>query len=264
MNSQNTSPELLEEKDHTVPLIMTGLFVGYACICICMCVAIILIWRYSPPTMGLLEPTPTATPLPVPCPDIPTKWVEVMDDKFGPNVHVWPLGRDKNDYEDSDIEIKNGALTFSFKTYKDFHMFYNPQYVASQHNFYLLTKVRQKKGFLNNDYGVTFRQNDTKYYYFAINNAGEVLIYKRIDDEDHPWEKLYYMPSSSVQPGKYNELTVIAQDSHFIFCVNQQMVTEMDDNSYVSGEVGIGMNLMKANDEVVIEYDNYTMYGPYK
>lgn len=262
MNSQNNLPELLEGKDYTVPLILTGLFVGYACICICICVSMIVIWQYSPPVMELLEPIPTSTPVPISCPAIPVDWAEVTNDKFGPNVNMWPLGKYTDSYADTNMEIKNGALTLSLKAHQDFYGYYTPNFLSSRRNFYLLTNVRQKDGSLKNDYGVTFRSKGWNHYYFAINNAGEVLIYKHIDNEQRSWENLYRTTSSSVLPGAYNELIVFAQEEHFIFCVNQQVVADINDDSYINGYTGIGMGLEQSNDAVIIEYDNFVIYGP--
>lgn len=222
----------------------------------------------------MVEPIPTATQIPVPCPAIPTGWVEVMNDKFGPNIHMWPLGRETDAYANRNVEIKNGALRFLLAAHQGFYTFYNPEYIDHQQDFHLHTKVRHTNGPLHNNYGVTFRSNGLNHYYFAINNAGEIQIYKHIDSEDSSWgilyyedpswEILYYAVSSNIQADQYNEMVVFAQGSHFTFCVNQQMVAEINDDSYVSGDVGIGMSLEQSNDEAVIEYDNYTIYGPKK
>jgi hypothetical protein len=95
-------------------------------------------------------------------------------------------------------------------------------------------------------------------------DVGEVLVFKHADNEDQLWENLYWDDVAAAQPGKYNELIVIAQGSHFIFCVNQQRVAEITDDSYISGYLGIGVNLHEAKEETVIEYDNYTVYAPKK
>jgi hypothetical protein len=266
MNSQDKSPKLLEEKDNTLPIILTGLFSSYVCICICMCTALLLIGLYSnnkvSPTTNLVEPSPIATLSLPPCPAIPTGWVEVMNDKFGPNVNMWPVGKDTDAYADTEMEIRYGALRWSLNAHQGFYAYEEPQFISSQHNFYLQTNVRQTNSPLDSNYGVTFRGNGWNQYYFAINDVGKVLVYKHADNEDHLWENLFWTDSAIAQPGKYNELIVIAQDSHFTFCVNQQMVGEMTDDSYISGYVGIGANLHQAKEETLIEYDNYTVYAP--
>jgi hypothetical protein len=263
MISQDESSKL-EKRDNTFPLILTGLCSSYVFICICMCAVILFIGRYSnnevPPMTELVKPTS----IPVPCPAIPTGWVEVTNDKFGPNVNVWPLGKDTDSYADTEMEIKNGALRWSLTAHQGVYYYEEPQYNTSQHDFYLQTNVRQTNSPLDSNYGVTFRGNGWNQYYYAINDVGEVLVYKHADNEDHMWENLYWDDTAIAQPGKYNELVVIAQGSHFTFCVNQQVAAEITDDSYISGYLGIGVNLHQANEETVIEYDYYTVYAPKK
>jgi hypothetical protein len=264
MNFQDESSKT-QKSDMTFPIILTGLCLSYVCICICMFVSLLVIGWYSSdevsPTMELREPTPTTTLIPVSCPAIPTGWEEVMDDKFGPNVNVWPLGKDADSYVDTEMEIENGALRWSLKAHQGVYAYNEPQYVTSQHDFYLQTNVRQVNSPSDSNYGVTFRGNGGNQYYFALNDVGEVLVFKHADSEDH-WKNLYWDDTVVAQPGKYNELIVIAQGSHFTFCVNQQVVAEVTDDSYVSGNLGVGVNLQQAKEETIIEYDNYTVYAP--
>jgi hypothetical protein len=245
-------------KDATILLLIFGVFSTMLCIGFCVVVYFVNDFLRDS-DLTARQPTPTASIALLPCPVMPTAWVEVMDDKFGPNVHVWPLGTKTDEYADSNIEIKNGALRFSMKAHQDFYTNYNPEYVGSQQDFYLLARVRQTGGSPDNGYGITFRLMDWNHYYFGINGRGEFMIYK---NEDSSWEILDRMVSSSIQPGEYNELIVLAQGSQFTFCVNQKIVSEINDDSHVSGKVGIGMNLEQSADETLVEYDNFTVYAP--
>ncbi|MBI5951556.1 MAG: hypothetical protein HY865_07850 [Chloroflexi bacterium] len=247
----------MDENDIKTFLILAGVLV---CICVCLCMIAALVWRYSPPKMGLFEPTPTAIP---PCPSIPTGWVEVMNDQFDGNVNLWPLGKDTNSYADTNTEIKNGILEWSLTAHQDVYYHIEPGANNNlQKDFYLTTDVRQADGPLNSEYGVTFHLLGWKHYYFSISDTGEVLVKKRSSRDGDDTEQLYWDFSSNVRPGEYNKLTVFAQGSHFTFCVNQQVVVELDDDTYTKGRVGIAMGLDRAADEAIIEYDNYTVYAP--
>jgi hypothetical protein len=215
--------------------------------------------------MGLIEPTPTATP--IPCPAVPAGWTKGINHEFDVDVNddAWPLGEDTDAYADTNMEIKDGVLRWSLRAHQNVYYHIEPRYSNdSRRDFYLFTRVRQVSGPLDSDYGVTFRLIGWKHYYFSISDAGKVLVYKRGSQEGDDSKQLYWDISASVQPGEFNELVVFAKGSHFTFCVNQQVVAELDDESYVSGRFGVQMELEQATDEAVIEYDNYTVYAPQK
>jgi hypothetical protein len=159
MNSQDGSSKL-EKRDNTFPLILTGLCSSYVFICIGICAVILFIGRTSnkevPPMTEQIKPTSST---PVSCPAIPAGWVEVMDDKFAANVNVWPLGKDADSYADTEMGIKSGALKWSLKAHRGVYAYNEPQYITSQHDFYLQTNVRQTNSPLGSNYGVTFRGN---------------------------------------------------------------------------------------------------------
>jgi hypothetical protein len=264
MNSQDESSKP-QKRDMTFPTIMTGLCLSYVCICIGMCATLLFIRKYSnnevSPIVDLIEPT-----LPYnPCLANPTGWEVVMNNNFDTNKYSWPVDKYVDEYSESNVQIENGLYQLRIMAYSNRGVYYYdfPALNKSSKNFYLASKVRQISGQDDADYGVIFHTNGEQHYFFSISNSGQFTVRSRNDAG--AWKELWYgEDSENIHPGEFNELVIFGEGSHYTFCVNQQIVGELDNQEHPLGGFGIGTILRQANDVAIFEYDDLIVYSPAK
>ena len=258
MNSQDESSKP-QKPDMIFPTIMTGLCLFYVCICICMCAALLLINKI-PPITDLFEPTL----IPISCPAIPAGWQRIMKNDFANNRYVWPVGKNTNSYDDTDLQIVDGLLRFDVKAHQGVYNYQIPSFDSRYvEDSYITAQARKVSGPRDAEYGLVFRVQDEKQLFFSIQDSGSVQVYTR--DAMGDWGDLLFTGrSNNINVGDTNQLVVFVQGNNYTFCVNQYVVGEVNNSDYPYGESGIAVELRKANDEASFEYDDYMIYVPVK
>jgi hypothetical protein len=256
--NENSSNDLLT-RDITIPLLLSGAATGV--ICVAFCVLLFLSQNYintvALPSLGLIELTPT----PAPCPPVPAGWRRILNENFNSNANDWFVGKEDDIYSTGELEIDDGVYRISEKAKRDVYYHLYPSMEVLR-DFYLRSNVRLAKGPFDAEYGVVFRTQRSNHFSFMINNAGEVYIYRHSSRSDEDWEMVYRGFSRNIQPAGNNELIVMGRDTHFTFCINRQVIAELDHERYPSGKVGIAFSLNREGDEAVIEFDDLIVYTP--
>src|SRR5574341_203746 len=92
-------------------------------------------------------------------------------------------------------------------------------------------------------YGVVFRWQDMgNFYVFAVNGLGQVSVWTF--EGGTTWTELrglgeFWTDSDAVNPaGESNTLTLIADGSHIVGMVNQEIVVDLTDDTFEDGAVG--------------------------
>jgi hypothetical protein len=202
----------------------------------------------------------SSTPTPAPCPPVPPQWIMVTGETFTSNINDWPTGPDSNKYSASNMQIGHGTLTYSVEAKQDVYSYRYP-HVQRLTDFYLEADVRQVSGPADSFYGLVFRVSDWRHYFFAISDNGDLVVRKRADQGG--WSSMVqFAPTAHVDPGKRNTMTILAQGSHFVFCINHYVLAELEDADFQEGEVGIGLSLSKQGDRATLEYTRYKVFAP--
>jgi hypothetical protein len=247
------------DRDVTVWLAIAGLF---SCV-----VSVVVCAGLSMSGAGLRDAATPArrvevpTPTPVACPAVPAGWVEVFSDEFESDDNGWPTGSGDDQYAKTNLSVTEGVLHTYTRAHQSVYYYWYPHKIDSLEDFYLKTNVRQVSGPADANYGVVFRMAGWNHYLYRIDDSGGISIAKRTTNS---WDSLRDSSASAIRPGEYNELVVLGQGSRFKFCVNQQLVAEVEDESYPHGGFGIALGLYQAEDEAVIEYDDFEVYAPAK
>ncbi|MFN8486347.1 MAG: trypsin-like peptidase domain-containing protein [Caldilineaceae bacterium] len=123
-------------------------------------------------------------------------------------------------------------------------------------DFLLDTAVKTINGPDDLEYGVLFRYvNADNYYFFAISSQGSYRLSKLVDGESE--ELIGWTDTSIIHPGKgaVNQLGVLAEGAHFSLLINEQVVAQMDDDSFTSGQVAlVAGNFDQPNAHVVFDH----------
>lgn len=116
--------------------------------------------------------------------------------------------------------------------------------------------VQQVSGSDTHGYGIAFRHNDPKsYYFFAIDGRGRFTLTVVVDDVSHTVIPFTASPAIHSGPGATNQLGVIAQGNNVTLLANGTPVGQATLAAFASGTIG----LRGVNDGVVL-FRQLTMY----
>jgi hypothetical protein len=184
----------------------------------------------------------------------------VMNETFMSNLSGWPTGADSDEYMTSDMQIGHGALTYSVEARQDVYSYRHPR-TAALGDFYLEADVRQVSGPPNSVYGLAFRVNGWRHYFFGISEEGYSVVRKR-GDRDGWLSSVQLAPTRRVSPGEGTSMSILAQGTHFVLCTNHDVVAEFDDADFREGRVGIGLSLSSEGDRATLEYTRFRAFEP--
>ncbi len=188
-------------------------------------------------------------------------WSLVLAEPFDANTNTWPTGAYTDERVDGKREIVNGKYRWTLKAIQDFSWNALPD-VAETSDLYATVEGRQISGPRGAKYGVVFRWLDRdNYYVFEIRDDQHYAFYAQ---EDGTWRAVidWDAQSSLIQPGRANQITVIAQGDQFTFFINNQFVDEATDTALTSGKTGVVVELPTAGDSGVFEFDNLEVREP--
>jgi hypothetical protein len=187
-------------------------------------------------------------------------WRVAICDTFSANVRDWPEGNYAGDLIEGDKLITGGRYRWEGNALGSVIWWSVPQ-MDSISDFYLTVKARRVSGVEDAQYGVIFRRadkenyglfkiEDAQYFKFSIRHEGE--WYTVID-----WTE-----SSTIRPGEANRLTVIGVGSHFTFYINDQYVSEADEDRLSQGDAGLAIELLDTDDAAIFEFDDFEVRAP--
>jgi len=187
------------------------------------------------------------------------QWSILRSDDFASNENSWVLGSDKNESGKVFRSIKNGSFIWDVVSNEDVY-FFSTADTKPLTDFYLSVDAAKLRGSSAYDYGLIFRKDDNNdLYYFGIERGGYFISL----NYNGEWTNLLdWTQSSAVRPGEKNNLTVIAQGSHFIFFINDQHMIDITDDHIARGQTGLAISLHSQNQQASFEFDNFELREP--
>lgn len=223
----------------------------------------------SKPTAQVVQPgsptaqpqagVPTATavkPNSLPDPAYAT-WTVLMADDFSSNVNGWPEGEgEANDYMDNTWEFNDGKLEWRASA-KDTNLYWMAwPTLEDLSDFYVSLDVQKALAPTSNDVGLFFRMTgDGNFYAYSVNDStGEYAIYLVKQDD---WTELVDWTSApAIRIGKPNKLAVAAEGDNLRFYINDRLVENLTDSTFLAGSLGITISTYDVNDEATFTFDN--------
>ena len=68
--------------------------------------------------------------------------------------------------------------------------------------------------------------------------------------------------SSAIMPRQANKVAVLAEGDHLIFFINDQYVTEIHDDTVAKSRVGMAVEVLESDLNVIFEFDNIVLNRP--
>lgn len=210
-------------------------------------------------TQRVIRTTSTAQAILTTVAEAGNNWDVILVDEFDSNANEWTVGEDDDEYANLIRTMDNGVYTWNATAKKGF-VSWLPSPVKSTTNFLLTVEGRQTEGTNSADYGVVFRDDGKgNFYLFGINNEGFFVSI----NFDNDWQDLIERTASdAIQPDVPNRLSVIANGSHFIFLINNQIVGETTDEHIPRGMTGLAIQVYEAGLQATFEFDNFELRIP--
>ncbi|MFN8459510.1 MAG: family 16 glycoside hydrolase [Anaerolineae bacterium] len=183
----------------------------------------------------------------------------LFEDNFDSDAKGWPLAILKDKYSSYTATIENGQYTISVK---DKDQAFVERLLPSREfdDFVLSIEATPGDTGQNYSYGVSFRENkDDIFYALEIGNDGQyaVLVF------DQDWKRLKdWSTSKAIKVGGTNKITIEADGGHLTFYVNDEKLTTLENDTSLSGQIGLIVAMFDKGTEATVHFDNLVIRKP--
>jgi hypothetical protein len=207
-----------------------------------------------------LPPSETVAPTDTATPTTPyTEWPVIFSDKFDDNSNGWPVGPVDNELLTGNISISDGKYLVYMKAKQGVIWHPEPD-LRSLKSVYVAVTVFQKWGSSNIDFGLVFRENNSRYYYFGVDPARQVFSLSKYDNG---WSYVIeWSRAPKLHTDTENRLAVLAEGSTITLFVNDQEIEVVEDDSLRSGKVGMAVSLYNEGETAQIAFDDFEVRAP--
>ncbi len=190
-------------------------------------------------------------------------WSTLVYDGFISNHNDWLVGNQTSEYFSLlNRTIADGRYRWEAKVSKvsSITTVWLMGYPVS--DFHLIANCKHIRGSrAGSSWGVIYRIKDNNHYYhFHITDDRFFAVFAEKDGE---WLKIVdWATTNTIKPNGVNQLEVIAHEKHFIFLINGQVVSELDDDHFSEGLVGLAIEGYKAEEEITFDFMDITLRAP--
>lgn len=189
------------------------------------------------------------------------QWITLLFDSFTSNDdNHWLVGSQTSEYFDPvNRVIAEGRYRWEAKASRansiskvwlgdyqvsDFHLVVNGKHILG-------TRA-------NSAWGVIFRlQDNQNFYWFRMTDSKffSVSVVK-----DNQWTDIVdWRRTETIKPNGVNQLEVIAREGHFVFLINGQIVSEVEDDHFSQGLVGLAIEGYTQGEKIVFDFLDFTL-----
>jgi predicted RNA-binding Zn-ribbon protein involved in translation (DUF1610 family) len=191
------------------------------------------------------------------------QWTTLLFDGFTSNDNNWLVGSQTSEYFDPlNRVIADGRYRWEAKVSRassiskvwlvdyqvsDFHLIVNSKHI-----------IGSRAG---SAWGVIFRvQDNQNYYWFRITDTKFFAV--SVAEEGQWRDVAEWKRIESVKSNGVNQLEVIARESHFIFLINGQIVSEVDDDHFSQGMIGLAIEGYTQGEKIIFDFLDFTLRAP--
>jgi len=190
------------------------------------------------------------------------QWATLLFDNFASNDNNWLVGSKTSEYFnplnqviadgryrwEAETSRPSSMSTAWLKGYQvsDFHLTANAKHILGS---------RAKSA-----WGVIFRvQDNQNYYWFHMTDTRFFAVWVMKEGQ---WTNLVESTrTETIKPNGVNQLEVIASGTHFTFLINGQIVSEVDDDRFPPGLVGLAIEGYAKGEKTVFDFLDFTLRG---
>lgn len=190
-------------------------------------------------------------------------WITILFDSFTSNDNNWLIGNHASEYFAKfnraiadgryrwEAELgKPNSISRSWLTgyqVSDFHLIVNAKHIMG-------SKAGSAWGMI---FGVQDNQN---HYSFLMTDSQSFLVSVQKEGQ---WTNLVdWTKTDTIIPNGVNQLEVLARGKHFTFTINGQVVSEVDDDHFSQGLVGLAIEGFTLGEKIVFDFIDVTLREP--
>jgi hypothetical protein len=192
-----------------------------------------------------------------------SQWDTVLFDNFTSNDdNYWLVGSQSSEYFDPVSRvIADGRYHWEAKVNKanSISKVWLADFQVS--NFHLIANCKHILGTrANSAWGLIFYiQDNHSYCWFRMTDSKFFAVSV---SENSQWRDLIaWTRNDAIKPNGVDQLEVIARDSHFVFLINGQVVSEANDDRFTRGMVGLAMEGYTQDEKIVFDFLDFTLRG---
>jgi hypothetical protein len=191
----------------------------------------------------------------------PSLWKTLLFDNFTANEdNHWSAGSQTSEYFDPvNRGIADGRYRWeaTVKKANSISKVWLADYQVS--DFHLIVNTKHITGIrANSAWGVIFRlQDNYNYYWFRMTDSKFFGV--SVAEEGQWRDVVAWERTETIKPNGVNQLEVIAQDTHFIFLINGQIVSEADESRFGQGLVGLAIEGYTQGEKIVFDFLDFTL-----
>ena len=192
-----------------------------------------------------------------------TNWSTLVYDGFISNHNDWSVGNQTSEYFDPlNRTIADGRYRWTAKVSKasSIATTWLKGYPVS--DFHLTANCKHIHGSrAGSSWGVVFRiQDNRNYYHFHITDDRFFAVSA---NKDGQWLPIVdWTTTNTIKPNGVNQLQVIAHEEHFVFLVNGYVISEVDDDRFQEGVVGLAIEGYTSGEEVTFDFLDILLRAP--
>jgi hypothetical protein len=190
-------------------------------------------------------------------------WSTLVYDGFISNHNDWLVGNQTSEYfAPLNRAIEDGRYRWDAKVSQasSITTAWLTSYPVS--DFHLIANCKHIRGSrAGSSWGVVFRiQDNYNYYHFHLTDDRFFAVSV---EKDRQWLTIVdWTRTSTIKPNGVNQLEVIAYQKHFIFLINGQIVSELEDEHFSEGLVGLAIEGYTPAEEITFDFLDITLRAP--
>ena len=191
------------------------------------------------------------------------QWNMILYDNFSSNDNGWAIGNQANEYfVKLNRTIADGRYRWEAEAGRPNSI--SPAWLMGYQvsNFQLIVNCKHIVGSKAGcGWGVIFRiQDNQNYYSFRMTDSQSFAVSVQIDSQ---WSNLVeWTRIEVIKPYGVNQLEVLARGPHFTFTINGQVVSEIDDDHFSQGLVGVAIEGYTLGEKIIFDFIDLTLREP--
>ena len=191
------------------------------------------------------------------------QWTTVLYDSFTTNDNNWLIGSQPSEYFDPlNRKIVDGRYRWEAELSRpnsisrawlmgylvwDFHLIVNGKHIMGSQ--------------AGSAWGMIFRiQDNQNHYSFRMTDSQSFAVSVQKDGQ---WSNLVdWTKTDTIKPNGVNQLEVLARGTHFIFRINGQVVSEVEDDHFGDGLVGLAIEGYTLGEKIIFDFIDVTLLEP--
>lgn len=190
------------------------------------------------------------------------QWTTLLFDNFSNNDNNWLVGNHTSEYfAPLNQVITDGRYRWEAETSRPSSLSTAWLMGYQVSDFHLIANGKHIRGSkTGSSWGVVFRVHDNRNCYWFHMTDSQLFAVSVV--KDGKWQNLVeWTRTDAIKPNGVNQLEVNAREAHFIFLINGQIVSEVDDHSFGHGLVGLAIEGYTAGEKTVFDFIDITLRG---